>query len=347
MPLAHHKTHSLILRLGVCMDFQNCVISNDEKGIELDLAVAAYISSLALFVYDHLLVFPREIELIWRGPYHYTSVLYLITRAGSGAIVCNYCELVLHIVDAMGVLAFTTTTWVMVAQTYAMYDRNRVMLALMGALGLAILVLDSFQAAKDTCNLELLNDIPLRTIFLLVALTLFSSAVMTFTMYKILGIIRRHRRALGGIQDSSLTSVIFLESLCMMCVCPNSEKPGSQTHIRGSGVSLLRVVGMLAYVVSLRSSFRDVHKLISYLSLGQLVKNTLDLVVNPFSLPVSAIFVSRFLLNLRDVKHPTNLADTGLCPDSSSDDLCIRPVFTSFPPTMSFQGMEPPGVAHV
>ncbi|KAJ8591999.1 hypothetical protein M405DRAFT_79585 [Rhizopogon salebrosus TDB-379] len=95
--------------------------------------------------YDHVTIFPREVQYIWQRPCSILTVLYLLSRYlgdvllvfymlvnGPGVTVPRGVSTVLTILDVWGLLASTALMQViMQLRVYAMYERRRKVLVLL------------------------------------------------------------------------------------------------------------------------------------------------------------------------------------------------------------------------
>jgi len=252
---------------------------------ELDIVTSGNLSMLVVFFYDYLLTLSREVELIWQGSFQFTTVLYFMARylpffglvyfiaAESTGAKQTYCTPVLRLIDALSILARGAITVVLVAQTYAMYNQCRLVLVTLSCLGLSIIVVDGFEVAADTCDSNASDNLAQRATVALAMLTAFSTAVMGLTLYKLMEMIRQKRSFRQCIQAASLTRLIFFEGLSMSAVC------------------LFRLFDILLLVLS-PTAFKPGAK--------------------PIMLPIAAIVISHFLLNLRNMhdQHPNEHTDS-------------------------------------
>ncbi|KAF8487535.1 hypothetical protein JB92DRAFT_3022132 [Gautieria morchelliformis] len=242
----------------------------------------------ALLTYDCFICLSREVAFMWHGRFRFATALYFLTRyipfvsmAYQLAMVSKLsphsteketliCTHGLHFVNALCMLAETCVTFVLVAQTYAIFSKNRQLLVPIGMLGIAAVALDTYEAALDTCDFTDSDTTLWNTIFLVI-LTLFPVTVMCLTLYRVLNLIGRRGNLWRNINGEGLTGLILFETLCM------------------SGVCLIRLLDVLLVVLTP-----------DYLSIG----------ADPFILPVSSVFTAHFLLNLRGVNGDNNHATT-------------------------------------
>ncbi|KAF8585178.1 hypothetical protein K439DRAFT_1077011 [Ramaria rubella] len=133
-----------------------------------------FVSTLAIFAYDFLLSFSREIELVWLKTFRFTTILYFMTRylpigfllvqVAVDSYELQRVRVLLFVrrfeslLPAYKVLVLTTViltilgraaiTTVMTMQLYALYYRSLVVLIILGSLGSATTVLDGVEAAS-------------------------------------------------------------------------------------------------------------------------------------------------------------------------------------------------------
>jgi len=257
------------------MSSHHASLATDQvHGREIDVVVAGNLSMLVLFAYDYILNLEREVELIWHGSFQFTTILYFMVRylPFFGLVYFlaadskqSFCTPLLRVMDAMSILARTAVTVVLIAQTYAMYNQSRAILVILGALSLAIVAVDGYEVASDSCDFDTANNMAYRATLSLVILTAFSAAVMGLTLYKVVGIVRQKKSFLQCVRATTLTRLLVVEGICMCGVC------------------LLRLFNILLLVLS-SSAFGPDSK--------------------PIMLPIAATVVSHFLLNLRDMNGP-------------------------------------------
>lgn len=262
-------------------------LSPNQHQTQLIVAASSYASVLTLYTYDYLLNLSREVELMWPGPFHLATVLYFSTRylpfvkllydiatvfLSARTVPSKACAIGLHVVDAFHILSRTAITVVLFVQTYAVYNQSKIILATLGPMGVALIILDGIESAAKSCVLVDPSDRALHTSVSLVILTAFPTAVMLLTFYRMYAILRHQNgfRTEGMTKKGGLTTLILYKTLCM------------------SGVCVLRLFNTLWFI------------------LGPTEAN---LGVNPFTLPVAAVFISHFLLSLRGAKEPEDGED--------------------------------------
>ncbi|KAF8580344.1 hypothetical protein K439DRAFT_1619879 [Ramaria rubella] len=100
----------------------------------------------------------------------------------------------------LSILSRIAIIMVLTAQIYAIYNRNRIVLVVLGTLGLSILVLDILEAVLDDCALTELeeNIFHFRELLSSIFQLMFSALVMALSLYRAYGMVA----TLGGIKNA-------------------------------------------------------------------------------------------------------------------------------------------------
>ncbi|KAF8573563.1 hypothetical protein K439DRAFT_955755 [Ramaria rubella] len=171
-----------------------------EQKTELIVAISVLFSVLALFTYDYVLNFSREVKLMWKRPWQYPTAFYFLSRylpfvgmvydvamipvtsqlvSGGSEVSLDIlrrstitqpleqqsCTDIYHFIDATRFLVNMILIAVLIVQTYAIYNHNRLILFLLGCLAVASLVGTGFRSAIRTCSLDPPDNRPFHQYF--------------------------------------------------------------------------------------------------------------------------------------------------------------------------------------
>ncbi|KAF8156564.1 hypothetical protein B0H34DRAFT_709679 [Crassisporium funariophilum] len=120
-------------------------------------------SSIALLYYDYALTWPREVKYFWNKKPTASTALYIACRY---AMVANVlytfalaeklptmsCDGGYQVCAALSVIGRAAIIVVWGARTYAVFNRNRYVLALFGSLGLLVIILSAMHVPYVACN---------------------------------------------------------------------------------------------------------------------------------------------------------------------------------------------------
>ncbi|KAF8589325.1 hypothetical protein K439DRAFT_1658028 [Ramaria rubella] len=227
---------------------------------------------LVLLSYDYLILLSGEVRLMWTAKFRTSTLLYysvrypLVMRKLALVIVGHssslpHCITFLRISDVLQASNRVAVIAVIVLRTYAICDQNRFIFVGLGLLGLGNAVIDYYSIPFDSCDVTALS----RMIIMLhlansVTRLVFDTAVLVLTLHKMIAIGMLHHRAFIR-RGSSISFIILTNSSFYFGVLFTVE--------------ILNTVAL--FVAS--PSFKRF--------------------INPIPLPISAILVSRFLLELR------------------------------------------------
>lgn len=118
-------------------------------------------ASITVIWYDYFLTFPAEVEYIWKKRWRLSTILYLCCRhqmlgnvlymLGLAKVLTQGCDHWYRVIAALSVLGRAAVIIVFAARTYAVYGRSIYVLIPVGALGLAVVILDIIQAPGVRC----------------------------------------------------------------------------------------------------------------------------------------------------------------------------------------------------
>jgi len=237
------------------------------------LIATSYVGTavLCLFLYDFLLTFSKEVETIWRSKIRPSTVLYFIMRYLPLAQVVLYgtvmpnvpdCARLSIIVNCLGLVARLGIAFSLVARTYAICAQSRVILVVFALLGISGTILDGSQFSTDLCA----NISPTKTYLLQLLDTslrlVFEAAVIIISIIKTWGFLSL-QSGLGAFQGRTVTGLLLSNGIMYF-----------------STVFMLELMDILLPVVAPAS---------------------LANVGAPLSLPIPAILMGRFILELRDI----------------------------------------------
>ncbi|KAF8519184.1 hypothetical protein JB92DRAFT_2899812 [Gautieria morchelliformis] len=226
---------------------------------------------LAFSLYDFVLCLSNEIDLVWRRPFRYMTVLYFITRhlmIGSLIIDAAYnpaqphCSPMERFADVLKNLSCFCTLVLLVVCSWAMFDRSRLLLSIcgfsaftIGALDcVAIVVNDCAQGAYQSKASLLWSTINFCSQFV------FDSIVMFLVIYNAFCAVS-FERSIKALQRRTLANLILYDGLTYY---------------------------ITIFLVTL------VHLLLTFLA-----PDGFRQCARPFIRPLSSVITARFLLNMR------------------------------------------------
>lgn len=119
-------------------------------------------ASIALLYYDYALTFGMEVKYVWNARFRMSTFLYICCRY---ALVANIiylltistklgisCEAGYMISGSLSVLGRAAVIIIWTARTYAVFGRNRVILAFFAAIGLTCIILDVWHVPVLRCT---------------------------------------------------------------------------------------------------------------------------------------------------------------------------------------------------
>jgi len=184
-------------------------------------------SAFVLLVYDSVLTFPREIKYIWTGKIGLVPILYLLARYAYIVYFLGYtivtaanipdkrCLSLIHFLDTMWVASLLGVQFLLITRTWAICGRSRIVLAVLGLLSLASIILPILQTTNDYCavagpgaKLLILEGIISGVVQLV-----FDTAVVAFTLYHTIGKTWRLHKGLNNVQRSSLLRLLVHQGI--------------------------------------------------------------------------------------------------------------------------------------
>ncbi|KAL5479116.1 hypothetical protein ACEPAI_2404 [Sanghuangporus weigelae] len=113
-------------------------------------------SSIAFLYYDYALTFPAEVKYMWKMKWKTSTLLYICCRYALAANVlyalAQMGKLGARIIGVISVLGRAAVIVALTGRTYAVYSCNRVILALLAALGITCIVLDFMHVPGLRCK---------------------------------------------------------------------------------------------------------------------------------------------------------------------------------------------------
>ncbi|KAF8501912.1 hypothetical protein JB92DRAFT_858406 [Gautieria morchelliformis] len=92
-------------------------------------------AALSFLVYDHLLTFDAEKEFVWHSPWSFGKILFFFNRNfGLVALICNAASVFRAWEGLAMMLAVMSTEVILMTRIYAVYEGNKLILAVMGVL---------------------------------------------------------------------------------------------------------------------------------------------------------------------------------------------------------------------
>ncbi|KAF8589391.1 hypothetical protein K439DRAFT_1628831 [Ramaria rubella] len=239
---------------------------------------------LAMFVYDYYLTIPDEVQLIWQRPFRLSTALYFMIRfLPFPQIIFNFpislpllpwspvkCQQLYRLTAILANIARSGFIAVLVLRTYAVYERNVKILIGLGSLGVAVVGSDFVSIAASTCLFAPATLLQRLSQTIATALRVaFEIILIVFTIWRTAYISQRRKTRIV-LEGASLESLILRSGL------------------------LSFVPGLLLETIALISLYVDGITLST---------------MNTFSLPLSAIIIAHFLLDIRSyADHPHQTA---------------------------------------
>ncbi|KAL5520177.1 hypothetical protein ACEPAG_9390 [Sanghuangporus baumii] len=113
-------------------------------------------SSIAFLYYDYALTFPAEVKYMWKRKWKISTLLYICCRYALAAnvlyVLAQMGKLGARIIGVISVLGRAAVIVALTGRTYAVYSCNRVILALLAALGITCVVLDVMHVPGLRCK---------------------------------------------------------------------------------------------------------------------------------------------------------------------------------------------------
>ncbi|KAF8584886.1 hypothetical protein K439DRAFT_1660541 [Ramaria rubella] len=226
---------------------------------------------LAFSLYDLVLCLSQEIDLVWRRPFRYMTILYFVTRhlmVISLIIDVGYnpaqphCSPVERIADVMKILACACTLILLVVCSWAMFDRSRLLLSVFGFLALTLEGVNCFSVVLNDCadGAYLSKHSFMWSVINIISQFSFDSVVMFLVLYNAFCAVS-FERSLKALQRRTLANLILYDGL---------------------------VYYSTIFAVSLA------HVLLSFLA-----PTAIKQVARPFIQPLSSLITARFLLHMR------------------------------------------------
>ncbi|KAF9461617.1 hypothetical protein BDZ94DRAFT_802324 [Collybia nuda] len=223
-------------------------------------------SSLAILYYDYVLTFGMEVQHIWRARFRISTILYVWCRYAMAANLIYLLTISNKINTKMRCwlqsLQYSECFWPSSHnQTYAIYDRNRGLLAFLSLLGLACMVFDLIGVFTALCKGRPKTPISLGSVL---------SYLMVFF-------------------EISATGLALVRNIQALKISPDSpwRNPRKSLYV------VLFEQGILYFSVA--TSLTIASLILNVRVPGGFFQRLL----NAFTLPVSGLLTARFLLHLR------------------------------------------------
>ncbi|EIW82577.1 hypothetical protein CONPUDRAFT_163712 [Coniophora puteana RWD-64-598 SS2] len=233
-------------------------------------------SRLALVVWDIVVNMRREVDLIWRPKFRFSSLLYLMVRypiiaysiwAVGYKLSTPHCDALDKFTFSISLFPTRIATIISFAmRVYAVTDRGRlmigrIMIALLALAGILVVALDIAQIPNMGCSP---SDYPLLTALVFISLCVFDVLATAMILTRMTTIVRLN----GGtkaLDISTLTGVVVASGLMFFVV-----------------VTIVQVGAVILYYVP---------------------SNAYSTFLNNYTLVLSAVLISRFLLDLREIAY--------------------------------------------
>ncbi|EIW87445.1 hypothetical protein CONPUDRAFT_69652 [Coniophora puteana RWD-64-598 SS2] len=226
--------------------------SDDSEFVQFCIQCA----SLTLLYYDYLLTFPLELQYMWRKRVMLSTILYWFCRY---ALLANLFYL-LAISNAVNKMILCS---VLVARTYAVCDRSRVILLVMGILWILIVAFDFWHTTGTTCGELVPPNIVIASTALSVLVAVLECAGALFTTIRCMQAMQLYKKHDRAFTDDNILHFMLRE--------------GSIYFFGVFGFSLATI--LLNFIGFMKK------------------------LLNALNLPVSGIMAARLLLYLRQYNH--------------------------------------------
>ncbi|KAF8229909.1 hypothetical protein L208DRAFT_1363512 [Tricholoma matsutake] len=233
-------------------------------------------ASIALLYYDHALTFGMEVKYVWNARFRMSTFLYICCRYALVAniiylltistklgirIFSSSCEAGYMISGSLSVLGRAAVIIIWTARTYAVFGRNRVILAFFAAIGLTCIILDVWHVPVLRCT----GNAPYPVYRLLgILMVVFEACSVILNTFRTIQTLR-----IGGPWKSQKQGLIYLLL----------EHGAYLANIRFSVVMGFTIAALVLNFVSSGGFFQRL--------------------LNAFTLPISGMITARFLLHLR------------------------------------------------
>ncbi|KAI0788238.1 hypothetical protein C8Q74DRAFT_1366994 [Fomes fomentarius] len=158
-------------------------------------------SSIALLYYDYMLTFPSELKYIWKSGifkvssglyilYRYAllaNVLYLLAisnKLGSKDISEAICDAWYKVIGAVSVLGRAAVIFTFLMRTYAIYNKNIIILIGLGAIGLTCVILDCVSWIVDEPASDCEPSSPPENTLLSILVCVFEASATLLTFFR-------------------------------------------------------------------------------------------------------------------------------------------------------------------
>lgn len=170
-------------------------------------------ASIALLYYDYALTFGMEVKYVWNARFRMSTFLYICCRY---ALVANIiylltistklgisCEAGYMISGSLSVLGRAAVIIIWTARTYAVFGRNRVILAFFAAIGLTCIILDVWHVPVLRCTGK--TPYPVVTRLLGILMVVFEACSVILNTFRTIQTLR-----IGGPWKSQKDGLIYL-----------------------------------------------------------------------------------------------------------------------------------------
>ncbi|KAF5343159.1 hypothetical protein D9757_014198 [Collybiopsis confluens] len=317
-------------------------------------------ASMALLWYDYALTFPMEVRYIWSTKFRLSTFLYILCRYAlfaNGLYLLDIagqlrgdCDTWYQFIGALSVLGRAAIIFIFVGRTWAIWAKNRLLLAYMSVLGVTCMALDivsrnqrRIRSTLALASLRFLFDRPMCQDFGVQAISVYrckstpsSSDPRSSNLYN---------GFLFSVNGVLAILMLFLEFLSAVLNCIkyvqacrthgqswNKQKDGlqhllfTQELFYFSVVPLLSlasvVVGFIARVRGDKSSFSEAELLVID-AFFFFQSGFLQHLFTALTLPLSGLFAARLLLHIREweYKHSPAGANTTVQEDQAPQQL--------------------------
>ncbi|KZT19848.1 hypothetical protein NEOLEDRAFT_1077005 [Neolentinus lepideus HHB14362 ss-1] len=259
-------------------------------------------ASIALLYYDYALTFPREVKYIWRSRFRLSTILYIFCRyallanvlyllAVAGKLHQRVCvHKIMHVwicntwykfIGAISVLGRAAVIGVFTLRAYAVYSRNRLVLAYLGTVGAVCVALDITHVPGLRCVGSSTNEL----LSILMVVFEFSSAILTTI------------RSVQALKGNGLTW--------------KEQKTGFFYLILEQGTIWLPAFFSRSPLIEGCTKGRSV---LSVFTMGAVILNFTGLfqrLLNALTLPLSGLLTARFILHLRRWERDSDAVVSG------------------------------------
>lgn len=243
-------------------------------------------STITLLYFDYAITFPREVRLVWRSRFRFSTLLYICCRYALVAnvlyllIIVNtleptQCHVVAKLISSLSVLGRTSVIVTFTARTWAVWGSSKLILLFLGSIGTACIILDIIHVTHVKC---------------------------------------------GGDTETPFINALFVTLMCIFEFCSailTIIRCYIAIHVRGKGIfrgqgffHLLLEQGALYFLFT--SLFTVAATVFSH---NAPPDNFFQRLLNALVLPLSGFLTARFLLHLRSWEARIHYSDASYTTD--------------------------------